>query len=476
MPRMGAHTRLRNRVFLVVAVGALVVAGGVALLLANALALRTSSESATRAGTHLLRVVDLERLVVDAETGLRGEVITGRTLFLAPLYSAQAQLPSAIGDLERAASQDGAYQQQTAALIQAARLYMSVYVRSVLAMTSHDLAGARSFAVTLEGKRQVDAIRARVAALERLLANRQAQRQHNDRMTANRSIVEAIVVLVLLTLLIGAVGSYLGHLAVARDSAREQSETTSRTLQESILPSALPQIPGCELATRFIPGGKPAVSGDFYDAVEVEPGVWALIIGDVTGKGATAAAATAMARWTLRSSLALGHNPADALRFLNDVVIRQDRAGRFITAACVKLTLGAESAHIEVACAGHPAPILVPRTGTPTSVAAEGHLLGMARTIRLDTAELPLRPGDSLVAFTDGVTDQGLGSSTSPEEALLDREPGASAEQLAARLEDLAHQPSSGRSPDDIAIIALRFLGQRAAEPPGSLVPAEQNV
>lgn len=457
---------------MVVAVGAMLVGGGLALLLVNTHALRRSTDATTHAQMYLLSVVELERLVVDAETGLRGEVITGKTLFLAPLYSAQARLPAAIAALRHAASTDNAYQQRSAALIAAARSYMSVYVRAVVALAARDLPAARSVAVTLQGKREVDGIRARVADLEALLAHSQAQRQRNAREIANRSIVEAIVVLVLLTLLTGAVGGYLGHLAVARDRAREQSERTSRILQESVLPLAVPPIPGCELATRFIPGGE-VVSGDFYEVLEVVPGCWALIIGDVAGKGAAAAAATAMARWTLRSSLATGASPADALRFLNDVVLRQDPGGRFITAACMRLTLETESARVEVACAGHPAPIMVPRVGMATRVDAEGDLLGMGPAMRLQTAELELRPGDALVAYTDGVTDQGPERRLSPEQALRDRAPGADAEQLAAMLEALSRDPA-GTHPDDIAILALRFLGQEVdGEPLADAAPAE---
>ena len=447
----------------VVALGAALVAAGVALLLSNTLALRNSNQSTTRAEAYLLRVVDLERLVVDAETGLRGDVITGNALFLAPLHSAQAQVPSAIAALQDEALDDHAYLQRSNALIQSVRSYMSVYVRDVVALAAFSLPAARTFEVTLQGKQRVDAIRGKAAALERLLSESEATRERAAGATANRSITEAIIVLALLTLLTVGVGGYLARLAVARDRAREQSERTSRTLQESILPSSVPAIPGCELATRFIPGGE-LVSGDFYDVLEVEPGGWALMIGDVTGKGAAAAAATAVARWTLRSSLTLGATPADALRFLNDVVLRQEREGRFITAVCMTLTLEPECARVAVACAGHPAPILVPRVGPPVPVAADGDLLGMGQPLRLHTAEVQLRIGDSLVAYTDGVTDQGPETRPSPEEALRDRSVGAGAEALAAKLEGLAHNPA-GRPPDDIAILVLRFLGEREGEP-----------
>jgi sigma-B regulation protein RsbU (phosphoserine phosphatase) len=338
-------------------------------------------------------------------------------------------------------------------------------VTNVLRLAAHDPSAARSFAVTLQGKHLMDGIRARVAQLERLISSSQTERERSAHHTANSSIAEAIVVLVLLTLLIAALGGYLGRLVVARERARDQSEEMTRTLQQSIMPSAVPEIPGCELATRFIPGGG-AVSGDFYDVLEVEPGGWALIIGDVCGKGAPAAAATAMARWTLRSALAQGATPAEALRLLNSVVLRQGPHGQFVTAACIRLTLEPESARLVIACAGHPAPIVVPSHDAPVTVAAEGDLLGILPTIHLYTAELQLRPGDSLVAYTDGVTDQGSEIRRSPELALADRRPGDGARQLAQILEDLASHPV-GRHPDDIAILALRFLGHgvRAAQP-----------
>lgn len=455
-----ARSRLRARIVIVVVLGSALVAAGVALLLSNTIALRGSTESAQRADAYLLRVVNVERLVVDVETGLRGDVITGRSLFLAPLYAARAELPGASRALEQSAAASHAYQPQARALVAAVDGYMSRYVPRVLAQAAHDLRVTRSFAVTLEGKHLVDGIRARAGKLEQLLSTSESARQRAARQTADQSIDEAIAVLVLLTLLTIALGAYLGHLVVARERARARSEETTRTLQESILPSGVPTIPGCELAIRFIPSGG-RVSGDFYDVFEVEPDTWAVVIGDVCGKGAAAAAATAMARWTLRSSLAHGATPSQALRLLNEVIIGNQPDDRFITAVCLKLTVQRERMAVDIACAGHPAPILVPGEGTPATVPARGDLLGVISTIRLNTVELQLEPGDSLVAYTDGVTDQGPEVRSSPERALHQHAEGADAEQLAGILEDLARQPI-GEYPDDIAILALRFLGDEA--------------
>lgn len=452
-----ALPRLNARISAVVGAGALIVAAGVALLLGNTVELKQNARSFEQANLYLLSVVNLERLVVDTETGLRGEVITGRALFLEPLRRAEADMPRAIAALKLAASQNAVYQPQTAALINAVRSYMSGYVVYVLKLAARDLPATRTVPLTLHGKHLVDGIRARVAQLEHLLSADQAARERSAHHTANTSIAEAIVVLVLLTLLTLVLGGYLGRLVLARERARDQSQAMTRTLQESLMPSAVPEIPGCELATRFIPGGG-EVSGDFYDVVEIEPGEWALIIGDVCGKGVTAAASTAMARWTLRSALAQGASPAQALRLLNSVVLRHSSSGQFVTAACIKLSVGSQAARLTVACAGHPAPILVPGGSEPTAVDASGDLLGIMPTIRLHTTELELLEGDALVSYTDGVTDQGGEIRPSPEQALADRRRGDSAQQLAAALEQLAGHPA-GQHPDDVAILALRFLG-----------------
>jgi CHASE3 domain sensor protein len=457
---------------LIVAVGALVVAGGVAVLLGNTVALRNSATSSQRADVYLLTVANLERLVLDAETGLRGEVITGRALFLEPLHRAESRLPAAIAAVERTADQNPAYQTRAMALIAAVRAYMSGYVRGVLKISTGHLALARSLLVTLEGKRLVDRIRGKVAGLERSLSASATRRERAARDTASTSIVDAIVVLVVLTLLTLALGGYLGHLVGARERARDESQAMTRTLQRSIMPSAIPEIPGCELATRFIPGGG-EVSGDFYDVLEVGPGEWALIIGDVCGKGATAAAATAMARWTLRSALAQGAPGEEALRLLNSVVRGHSSDGQFITVACIRLTLQPESVRCLISCAGHPAPILVRSRDAPETVAAEGDLLGIMPTIRLQSAEIELLPGDGLVAYTDGVTDQGGEARRSPQQALADRRPGDGARDLARILEDLASHPV-GRHPDDVAILALRYLGDEVAATPRALEPQTQ--
>lgn len=444
---------------MVVVAGALVVAAGVAVLLANAVNLRSSTQATLRADRYLLAVGEIEDLVVDAETGVRGYVANGDPLFLAPLHEAQAQLPPAYTALRHAAAANHAYGAQVDRLISAASSYLAVYVAGELRLAARSLPAARSVAATDAGKRRVDAIRLQTTTLQGLVATRQAARERSARGTANHSITDAIVLLVLLTLLTLVLGGYLGRLATSRERARELADRTTRTLQQSLVPRSVPAIPGFELAIRFLPEGGDLVGGDFYDIYEIVPRRWSAIVGDVCGKGPAAAAVSAMARWTLRSLTGEDVPPEEATRFLNDLMLRQGFDERYLTLAYLSITLAGEHAVLRAVCAGHPAPILVPADGPPVALAASGDLLGVWNEVRLQTADVQLGPGDTILLYTDGVTDQGPGSRPRLEDALAADGGGpASAEGLARRLERVAREAYAVPR-DDIAIVAMRFLG-----------------
>ena len=120
----------------------------------------------------------------------------------------------------------------------------------------------------------------------------------------------------------------------------------ARALQTSLLPPHLPDIPGASLAAAYHPARQGLeVGGDFYDVFSTAEGQWYLVIGDVCGKGAEAAAVTALARYTLRTAAARRRSPAAILRWVGDAMLHQDAAGgRFCTIACAHLDLTREPA------------------------------------------------------------------------------------------------------------------------------------
>jgi integral membrane sensor domain MASE1 len=122
----------------------------------------------------------------------------------------------------------------------------------------------------------------------------------------------------------------LAAVITERRRAEETVEQIAGALQDSLLPSRLPDIPDIDLAARFRPvGAGYRVGGDFYDVFESGDGSWAVVVGDVCGKGPKAAAVTGLARYTLRTAALQGHSPSGVLTVLNDA-LRHHRAPREI--------------------------------------------------------------------------------------------------------------------------------------------------
>ena len=260
--------------------------------------------------------------------------------------------------------------------------------------------------------------------------------------------------------------------AVAFDNARLYSERAqiARTLQESLLPPQLPTIRGVEVAARYLAAGEGIeVGGDFYDLFEVRPGDWAIVMGDVCGKGADAAALTALARYTLRATARPDALPSDALHTLNDEVLRQRGDGRFITVAYARLAPGGDGgARVMLSIGGHPSPIVLRAGGGAEPVGTPGTLLGVVTDPALANDTIELGPGDTLFLYTDGVTE-----AYAPDH-LLEVEDvarivagcaGMDAADLVKCVEDEVRSLGSGPPGDDIAMLALRLT--QNGEAPG---------
>jgi serine phosphatase RsbU (regulator of sigma subunit)/putative methionine-R-sulfoxide reductase with GAF domain len=192
------------------------------------------------------------------------------------------------------------------------------------------------------------------------------------------------------------------------DNARLYEERTrvAQTLQESLLPPELPDIPGTELAARYHPALATAdVGGDFYDLFEAGPRTWGVVVGDVSGKGVDAAAVTSLARHTLRAAALTSGRPSEVLQILNTALFEQTEQDRFCTAvyAVVRPRFGRLEA--TVACAGHPPPFIVRSDGTVEPLECAGTLLGIVPEIELEDVYVELGFGDKLVLYTDGVIE-----------------------------------------------------------------------
>jgi PAS domain S-box-containing protein len=251
--------------------------------------------------------------------------------------------------------------------------------------------------------------------------------------------------------------------ATAVDNARVYQERSyiARTLQESLLPPNLPQIPGVDVAARFRAAGEGAeVGGDFYDLFDMGKSGWAIVIGDVCGKGADAAAITALARYTLRAAAMQEEQPSRILALLNEALLTQRGDKQFCTVAYGRLETNSKpGALVELACGGHPLPLILHPDGKVEAAGVPGTLLGVVPDPDLQDQSVELGPGDSLVLYTDGVIEARTAAGMFGVEelsAVLESSVGLDAAGIAERIE-LAVLEVEDDPRDDIAILVLQL-------------------
>lgn len=239
------------------------------------------------------------------------------------------------------------------------------------------------------------------------------------------------------------------------------------SLQEHLLPSQLPVTDQWDLSASYEVGDPMLdVGGDFYDAVPRPDGSIALLIGDVCGRGAEAAALTGLARHTLRTLLEQGTDPGTALSRLNRA-LRQERASRFLTAVVATLAPQADGTALLTTCsAGHPSPLVLRSDGTVSEVLTGGLLLGVLDDVSYESHEERIGPDDTVVLFTDGLTESREAGGAFFESILPVRLAALHGFDAAHIAESLTQQAKAYRASgqDDIALLVARWTGV----PPGA--------
>nr|WP_311765351.1 SpoIIE family protein phosphatase [Streptomyces zingiberis] len=261
--------------------------------------------------------------------------------------------------------------------------------------------------------------------------------------------------------------------ALALDNSRLYSERTaiSQSLQRSLLPPELPDVPGVEVEVIYRAAGEGnEVGGDFYDLFPIRDGAYGFAIGDVCGTGPEAAAVTGLARHALRLLAREGFGGPAVLERLNAAILDEGARSRFLTLLYGELWPQEDgSALLKVVCAGHPQPLRLRQDGTVETAAEPQPLLGVMDDLELHEETVTLSPGDVLLCVTDGVTERREGLRMLGDDglaAVLATCTGLTAGAVAARVlravERFAAEPAS----DDMAILALRVPEPRAE--PGS--------
>jgi serine phosphatase RsbU (regulator of sigma subunit) len=175
----------------------------------------------------------------------------------------------------------------------------------------------------------------------------------------------------------------------------------ARKVQVSMLPQEMPKIPGYSLAALWKPAYE--TSGDYYNIFKLPGGRWGFIVADVCDKGAPAALYMALAHGLIRERVEKETSPAALLAHVNRELYQQGLKTNFITSFYA--ILDPDNLIMKYALAGHPAPLLRRTSGQVESIPGKGIALGIFPDAKYKDMEISLAPGESLVAFTDGLTD-----------------------------------------------------------------------
>jgi sigma-B regulation protein RsbU (phosphoserine phosphatase) len=221
----------------------------------------------------------------------------------------------------------------------------------------------------------------------------------------------------------------------AAEEARRQAEADRTRLQEalavlqqSLLPDTLPPVPGVQTAAHYHTASPDRLGGDFYDVFPLDGKRFGFFLGDVCGKGPQAAALTSLTRYTLRAAALHDPDPVSALTILN-TALHERYAGsgdpRYCTAVFGTLEPDPETGQLTVhlAAGGHPPVIVARADGTADFLPTPGGLLvGILPSARFAAARTVLGPGDTLLLYTDGLTEARTGQDRTGlygDEALL---------------------------------------------------------
>jgi serine phosphatase RsbU (regulator of sigma subunit)/signal transduction protein with GAF and PtsI domain len=236
----------------------------------------------------------------------------------------------------------------------------------------------------------------------------------------------------------------------------EQELAVAREIQRSLLPLAAPPTPGWDIAMAWQAARQ--VGGDFYDFISLPDNRLAIVIADVSDKGVPAALFMVLARSLVRASILSYHAPAEALKRANRLLLQDNRAEMFVTVFCGVIDLA--TGEMRYASAGHNPPLLCRADGIE-ELEARGIILGIMKEVRLEEKTVQLEPGDTLVLYTDGVTeainqDEEQFGEERLEQVMCERS-GEPLDELRRGLLTAIAEFSAGQPPfDDLTLVLVR--------------------
>jgi PAS domain S-box-containing protein len=180
----------------------------------------------------------------------------------------------------------------------------------------------------------------------------------------------------------------------------EQELHVARLIQQTLLPKSVPDLPGYDVAAYYQPATE--VGGDFYDFLELEDGHLGLLVGDATGHGMPAALLMATTRGMLRAGAQTSDSPSEVLERVNNSLCPDIPPNMFVT--CLTAFLDSTSGQLQYANAGHDLPYLRHADGV-SELRATGMPLGIMPNMRYEQKEITLKPGESVLLYSDGLVE-----------------------------------------------------------------------
>ncbi len=246
-------------------------------------------------------------------------------------------------------------------------------------------------------------------------------------------------------------------LAIAHARVYEREHRIAETLQRSLLPESLPDLPGLEVAARYLPAASEAeVGGDWYDVIPIAGGAVGLVMGDVAGKGLAGASMVGRLRSAMRAYALEGHDPARVVERVNRLLWNEAEESQMAT--MLYAIVDPAEGVIRWVNAGHPPPVLVEESDVRYLSGEASVPLGVLPFPTYEEASAPMQPGSAILLYTDGLVER-------PGEHIDD-----GLAQLAAHIREAPKDPAglldhlleslvpAGGAPDDVALLMLANL------------------
>jgi serine phosphatase RsbU (regulator of sigma subunit) len=243
--------------------------------------------------------------------------------------------------------------------------------------------------------------------------------------------------------------------AIAIDNSQLHTETleAAERLQRAVLPELPAEIPGWEVASYYSPAGRTEIGGDFFDILPQPDGQLVVIVGDVMGRGVRAAASMAQVRAAIRAYVAVDPDPGHVLTMMDRLFTAYD-VGQLVT--LVYLLADADHDRVAMVNAGHPPPVVLCADGSVVQLQSTGGApLGAGEGDR-EVTSFPLRRGDLVLAFTDGLIERRDEDIDVGQERVVEAVIALREGTLAERLDQLVSAIRDHTRSDDVAALAVR--------------------